>query len=363
MLTLSDLIVSPADNLRTALQRMTRNRRGVLFVCDEDSHLVGVLSDGDVRRSILNDTLLVSPVDKVMNTDPVTAADTAEGTDLLRRMNIVAVPVVDANGIIREVVVEDRDSVLVLARTADEGEGIDTPSGALVLIPARGGSKRIPRKNLAMVAGRSLLAWTIRAAKAASTVSHVLISTDDAEIAEAARAEGVEVPWLRPEALSGDTTATLDVVVHALEWAVDKLTPRPSVAVLLEPTAPLRTAEHIDRAVGLLLGSDADCVAAVSELPHTFHPEEVLTIEQGQLRPFLAGRTMETRRLRNRQSSAYVLNGLVYAFRVDSVLGGHGLFGSTTLPLITRWDDFLDIDTNADLELASFRMERFTYAH
>jgi CMP-N-acetylneuraminic acid synthetase len=361
MLSLSDMIIGSSESLRVALERMTRNRRGVLFVCDQDSHLVGVLSDGDVRRSILNDTLLVSPVDRVMNTDPVTAPSSGEATHLLQRMNIVAVPVVDAEGIIRSVVVEDRDTVQVLARAADENDGqIRTAAGVLAIIPARGGSKRIPRKNLAPVAGRSLLAWSIQAARNAQHVSRVLVSTDDAEIATSARAEGAEVPWLRPESLSADDTSTLDVLVHALGWAVDKLTPPPEVAVLLEPTAPLRTGEHIDRAIAMLLASDADCVAAVSELPHVFHPEEVLTVEQGELKPFLAGRTMDSRRLRNRQSAAYVLNGLVYAVRVSSVLAGRGLFGNKTLPLVTSWEDFLDIDTPDDLDLAAFRMRAMT---
>src|ERR1700733_8928688 len=107
MLKLSDLIIYSSEALRTALQRMTRNRRGVLFVCDENSHLVGVLSDGDVRRSLLDDTLLVSPVAKVMNTDPVTANNIAEATELLKRLAIVAVPVVDAGGRITEAAVED----------------------------------------------------------------------------------------------------------------------------------------------------------------------------------------------------------------------------------------------------------------
>src|ERR1019366_7609185 len=114
MLKLSDLIIYSSEALRAALQRMTQNRRGVLFVCDEDGHLVGVLSDGDVRRSLLDNTLLISPIHKVMNTDPISASTVEEATHLLRRMNIVAVPVVDGEGRIREVVIESDDSVLVL---------------------------------------------------------------------------------------------------------------------------------------------------------------------------------------------------------------------------------------------------------
>jgi CMP-N-acetylneuraminic acid synthetase len=151
----------------------------------------------------------------------------------------------------------------------------------------------------------------------------------------------------------------LDVLLHALEWAVEKLTPAPEFAVLLEPTAPLRKAEQIDEAISLLMNSDADCVASVSELPHVFHPEEVLIAEQGSLQPYLRERTMDSRHLRNKQGSAYVLNGLVYAFRIQSVLSGYGLFGRKTIPMITRWEDFLDIDTPEDLELANFKIGRW----
>jgi len=359
MLTISDLIIYSSENLRAALQRMTRNHRGVLFVCDQDGHLVGVLSDGDIRRSLLDDTLLVAPVEQIMNTDPITASTTEEASTLLRRRNLVAVPIVDSEGIIQEAVVEDHDTVLVLTReSSDPQSRAAVAVGTVALIPARGGSKRIPRKNLASVGGKSLLGWTIHAAKNSKLLSHVLVSTDDTEISEAARAVGVDVPWLRPAALSADTTPTLDVVVHALDWAVKNLHPKPEIAVLLEPTAPLRTGEQIDDAISLLMNSDADCVASVSELPHVFNPEEVLAIEDGSLRPYLPGRTMESRRLRNSQSSAYVLNGLVYAFRVQTVLDGYSIYGHKTIPLITPWENFLDIDTPEDLELANFKIER-----
>ena len=359
MLTLSDLIIYSSETLRVALRRMTENRRGVLFVCDQDGHLVGALSDGDVRRSLLDDTLLISPIDRVMNTDPISALTVEEAKDLLHRMNIVAVPVVDIQGNIREAVIEYEDSALVLSKDIGDAQSrIPVDTGTLAIIPARGGSKRIPRKNLATVGGQSLLAWTIQAANKAQNVSHVLVSTDDREIADAARAMGIDVPWLRPEDLSTDTTSTLDVLSHALNWAVEKLTPVPEFGVLLEPTAPLRTGEQIDRAISLLMNSDADCVAAVSELPHVFHPDEVLIVEGGTLRPYLRDQTMDSRRLRNEQVSAYILNGLVYAFRIKSVLSGNGLFGRKTIPMITRWEDFLDIDTPQDLELANFKIGR-----
>ncbi len=248
---------------------------------------------------------------------------------------------------------------MLLARETD-GKDIDAiEAGVLAIIPARGGSKRIPKKKSRQCRRQELAGLDDSdCEKIRKSVSHVLLSTDDVEIAEVARGMGIDVPWLRPEALSTDHTSTLDVLLHALTWAVEKLTPVPEFGVLLEPTAPLRKAEQIDEAISLLMNSDADCVASVSELPHVFHPEEVLVVDRGSLKPYLRERTMGSRQLRNEQNSAYVLNGLVYAFRIQSVLSGYGIFGRKTIPMLTRWEDFLDIDTPEDLELANFRIGR-----
>ncbi|PYJ83202.1 MAG: hypothetical protein DME22_16395, partial [Verrucomicrobia bacterium] len=229
---------------------------------------------------------------------------------------------------------------------------------AVAIVPARGGSKRIPRKNLAVAGGRSLLGWAVHAAKTARQVGKVIVSTDDDEIAQAARVLGVEIPWLRPAELSQDNTTTLDVVIHALTWAVQNVKPTPEFGVLLEPTAPLRTPQHVDEALNILAGSDADSVVSVCELSHSFNPEEVLVIDDGVLRPFVAGRTMQTRRLRGEQPPAYILSGLVYAFRIQAVLEQRNLYGRKTLPLVTAWEYFLDVDTLEDLRWADFKISQ-----
>lgn len=355
---LDDFIIGSSDNLKTALQRMTRNRRGILFVCDEDAHLVGVLSDGDVRRSLLENTQMVSPVAKIMNTDPVTADNIADATSLLRRMALVAVPVVDESGRIREAAIENGDEVLALAAGDSAAQpGGMVAVGAVAVIPARGGSKRIPRKNLATVGGQSLLGWAIQAAQESGSVSHIVVSTDNQEIAAESRRLGVEVPWLRPAQLSRDDSPTILALEHAVQWAVDNLRPAPEYGVLLEPTAPLRRGHHVDAALAALASSQADCVMSVSEVPHLYNPEELLVITDGQIHPYLPYRTMDTRHLRGSQSSVYIPNGLVYAFRTRSLLEHHSLYGNLTMPYFTPWDEFLDIDTEADLQLAELRMQ------
>jgi len=361
MLELFDLVISPSDTLKAAMTRMTTNKRGILFVCDESLHLVGVISDGDVRRALVNDMLLIAPISKAMNTNPVLALNAEKAFDLAKKYVLLAVPLVDAAGKLIGAAV-DGDAILH-ADVIDNPAAAPPGMNALALIPARGGSKRIPLKNLVHVGGRSLLDWAISAAQNAHHVGRVIVSTDDPAIASAARNQGVEIPWMRPPELALDTSSSFDVVVHAVRWAVETLTPAPDYIVLLEPTAPLRSGTHIDQALDMLANSDADSVISVSEVPHTLHPEEVVIVEDGVLRPYPPGRTMDTRRLRGLQTPVYVQNGIVYAVRARTIFEQHSLYGKNTLPLIMSWYDFLDIDTLQDLPLADFRLRHDTPAH
>src|SRR5207253_4129882 len=131
------------------------------------------------------------------------------------------------------------------------------------LVPARGGSKGIPRKNLALLAGKPLLAWTLEAARGAESVTRVVVSTDDDEIAAAARHLGAEV-LRRPAELAADDVPMLPVIRNGLD------TFQCDVLVLLQPTSPLRGAEHVDGAVRLLLETGADKVVSVVEVPHRY---------------------------------------------------------------------------------------------
>jgi CMP-N,N'-diacetyllegionaminic acid synthase len=205
----------------------------------------------------------------------------------------------------------------------------------LGLIPARGGSKGIPRKNLAEVGGKPLLAWTVEAARAASELTRVVVSTDDDEIAAAA---GVEV-LRRPAELAADDTPMLDVVRHA----VGELSP--DVVVLLQPTSPLRRAEHIDACVRLLLESGADAVVTVVEVPHRYRPDSLMDV--------VDGRVVARGRAGTRQEKAlvYARNGpAVLARRADRV--GDDLYDGDVRPFLMAVRDSLDVDDAADLELA-----------
>lgn len=216
----------------------------------------------------------------------------------------------------------------------------------LGIVPARGGSRAVPRKNLRLLAGRPLLAYTADAALASRRLSRVVLSTDDAEIAAAGRQLGLEVPFLRPAALAGDETPMLPVVAHALE-AMSAAGFSAEVAVLLQPTSPLRRAEHIDAAVDLLEATGADSVVSVVEVPHQFNPLSVLTMEEGRLRPFLDG-PMPVRR--QDKPRVFARNGpAVLAVRAAAVARG-SLYGEDSRALVMRADESVDIDTLADFD-------------
>lgn len=218
------------------------------------------------------------------------------------------------------------------------------------LIPARGGSKGIPGKNIAPCAGKPLLAWTCEAALGSRRLARTILSTDSAEIAAVGRACGVDAPFMRPSGLAQDETPAIEVMTHALGWfegqgeAVDAL-------VLLQPTSPLRRSRHIDDAVALFEQSGADTVVSVVEVPHRFHPSSVMREVDGRLEPFLGGDTVT-----RRQDQAVLLarNGPAVLVVSRVMLAAGRLYGGRTVGYRMATEDSLDIDDPADLKLGSF---------
>lgn len=180
------------------------------------------------------------------------------------------------------------------------------------LVPARGGSKEVPRKNVRLFAGKPLLAWTADAALAARSLDRVVLSTDDAEIAEIGRSCGLKVPFIRPAELAGDATPMIDVILHALDWA-DGTGGHFEALCLLQPTNPLRRAADIDGAVSLLESSAADTVFSTLEIPHEHHPDWAfvsdahgdLRVATGAAEP--VSRRQDLRPAVHREGSVYVV--------------------------------------------------------
>jgi CMP-N-acetylneuraminic acid synthetase len=156
------------------------------------------------------------------------------------------------------------------------------PGGVLAIVPARGGSKGVPGKNVRLLCGRTLLEYTAAAARDAAVIDRIVVSTDSEEVAAAGRAAGLEVPFLRPAALAQDDTPMLPVIRHAID-EVTRAGWTPELVVLLQPTSPLRRPDHVARAVDLLRSSGADSVVAVVEVPKHLSPDYVMRIDAGVL--------------------------------------------------------------------------------
>lgn len=352
-----DLIISTNESIKYALEKMTKNKKGALLVCDHSFHLVGIVSDGDIRRAILDNVLLMAQVGKVMNTSPLVAKDEKEAVDIIKHTGYVLVPVVDSNGYIKAAGILESEEIKILR--LEEKEEEMRSKEAIALIPARGGSKRIPKKNIVKLFGKPLIYWTINAAKNSKYIDRIIISTDDEEIAEIAKYYGGEVPWLRPKELAEDNIPTVDVLIHAFEWIREKYNDIYKYGVLLEPTAPLRLPSHIDGAIELIKNSDCDCVVSVSEVPHTLNPDELLVIKSGYLFPYKDVENLDKRKLRGKQEDVFVQNGIVYTFKIDSLLKNKSLYGKKTLPYLIDWHFFLDIDTLEDFRIANLIFEDF----
>lgn len=219
----------------------------------------------------------------------------------------------------------------------------------LALITARGGSKRLPGKNLRSFAGRPLVAWTVAAALEARVVDRVVLSSDDPAIIAAATAAGAEAPFIRPASLADDTATSAAVVRHALDALGDPA----AWLVLLQPTSPLRTAADIDGAVERAARCGAPSTVSVCEAdkPLLF---QFRADDGGRLRPVLGGSVREAalRLAQGESTRALVLNGAVYAVRVAHFRRTGSLFDDDSVAHVMPRERSVDIDTELDFLLA-----------
>lgn len=224
----------------------------------------------------------------------------------------------------------------------------------LGLIPARGGSKGVPRKNIRLLRGKPLLQYTAEAALAAGRLTHTILSTDDEEIAAAGRACGVDVPFLRPAALAGDTTPMLPVVQHALRW-FDEQGSRFDAVCLLQPTSPLRRASDIDRCIEMLITSGTDSVVTVLPVPAEYNPHWVYLRNQDGTLHLSTGEAAPIAR-RQDLPAAFHREGSVYVSRREAVLELGSLYGRSTMGHLMQAEDSVNIDEESDWTLAESRL-------
>jgi N-acylneuraminate cytidylyltransferase len=221
----------------------------------------------------------------------------------------------------------------------------------LALIPARGGSKGIPRKNIRSFAGFPLIAWSIAAGLQARSISRLIVSTDDEEIADVARDYGAEVPFLRPTELAQDRTTDLPVFEHALKWLEDIESYKPRIVVQLRPTSPIRPVDCVDRAVRILVEHEnADSVRGV--IPAGQNPYKMWRFDgyDRPMKPLLAvdGIAEPYNAPRQILPPAYWQTGHIDVMRTSTITGKHSLTGTTVYPLLIDPRYTVDIDTPAD---------------
>jgi CMP-N-acetylneuraminic acid synthetase len=220
-----------------------------------------------------------------------------------------------------------------------------TAPSILGLILARGGSKRVPRKNVLPMGGKPLIAYTIDAARESGVIDRIVVSTDDQEIADVSRKHGAEAPFMRPPELATDAATSEDAMVHAVEWLQRENGYVPDFILLLQPTTPFRTADDIRGAVALQAEKRADGIVGMRAFtPHPFliteHGDGRVDVKEGVSQP-----------------TSLHLNGLLYLVRTEVFLKERTLYPSgRTYPYVIPEDRSLDIDSPADWKLAEAMM-------
>ena len=225
----------------------------------------------------------------------------------------------------------------------------------LALITARGGSKRIPRKNVLPLGGKPLIAWSIEVAQNIDEICDIFVSTDDPIIKDVALKYGANVPFLRPQELSDDTALSSDVAIHALDWyehnrnKVDGL-------LLLQPTSPFRTSETIKKGIRIFEQYEKEPVLGVTET-HS-HPRWMFSLRGEYIKPYL-GKNEEGYKMRSQDlEPAYVVNGSFYLISGNDLRSKKAFVTLNTRPLIIESQlESLDIDTIEDWNYAEYAAE------
>jgi CMP-N,N'-diacetyllegionaminic acid synthase len=218
----------------------------------------------------------------------------------------------------------------------------------LGIITARGGSKGIPRKNIKLLLGRPLIYYTIEAGKSARLLDRLIVSTEDREIADIAMGYGVEVPFMRPPELALDDTPSLPVLQHAISYMEQVDFFYPEIIVLLEPTAPLRRAEHIDEGIKKILDTDADSVISVCPLKK--NPYGIKIVEGDRAFNFIESDKIYTRR--QDLPKLYRFNAALYISKHHVIMKENRILGDDVRAIFMAPEESVNIDLPMDFMLA-----------
>jgi len=220
----------------------------------------------------------------------------------------------------------------------------------LGVIPARGGSKSIPNKNIIELNGNPLIKYTIDAALGSKLLTHCIVSTDSDSIASVAKSCGALVPFKRPDHLSGDDALSLPVVQHAVQFMENDQQYKYDAVIMLQPTTPLRLTSDIDNTINLLFDTNSDSVISVVEVGG-YHPLRMKRIVEGYLINYI-DQGQEDMRPRQKLPPVYIRNGAIYATRRDVLLKNESFIGESSRAYIMPNERSVNIDTFADFLLA-----------
>jgi len=219
----------------------------------------------------------------------------------------------------------------------------------LAIIPARGGSKGLKGKNVKVLCGKPLIAWTIQAALGSKYIDKIIVSSDDKKIIEIAKIYGAEVPFIRPKKLSSDKAKHIDVIRHAIDYFRDIY----KIIIVLQPTSPLRTVKNINDAFKEFRIKKAKSVVSVCKLEHPIQWTGKLP-EDLNMRDFINPINNVNR---EELEFYYILNGAIYISEIDYLEENAGYFGDDTFAFIMEREESIDIDNMIDFKLAEILMK------
>ncbi|MDD4979802.1 MAG: acylneuraminate cytidylyltransferase family protein [Candidatus Omnitrophica bacterium] len=221
----------------------------------------------------------------------------------------------------------------------------------LALIPARGASKGVLRKNIKPLSGKPLIAWTIEEARKSKYIDRIIVSTEDKEIADISKKYGAEVPFFRPGKFAVDNSKAIDYILHTLKWLKKNGQKVYDLLILLQPTSPLRSTKDIDGAIRFLFSKNAKAIVSVCGIDYPLNWTNTLP-KNGCMKGFINPKA----RNKNRQELPlfYRLNGAVYVGFCDYIIRQKGFMGNKTFAYVMPKERSIDIDDNFHLKLAEF---------
>ncbi|EKQ51122.1 MULTISPECIES: acylneuraminate cytidylyltransferase family protein [unclassified Clostridium] len=223
----------------------------------------------------------------------------------------------------------------------------------IAIIPARGGSKGIPRKNIKEINGKPLISYTIAEAKKSHYINRIIVSTEDEEIAQISQKYGGEVPFLRPRELAEDNTPGIDPIIHCINWLKENENYDPEYVCLLQCTSPFRKFNQINEAIERLISENADSIVSVCE--SEISPYWMKKINDGKMQDFMDDIPFYARR--QDVPKVYRLNGAIYIAKTSVLLAKQNWYTESTLAYVMDRNSSIDIDDMTDFKFAEYLMK------